>query len=169
MNMKRFGLSALAAFLAIGVLLIGASAALAQSDNAASSAPSNLAAEIDGDYVVLTWTPGTNPDYTDQMVREWETNNEDATWAGTYVGTDDSRYESPMANYEPGRTYSFRIARRIARESDGWKEQSGTSNTVGVSIPAEPPTKRKSPPSKKRSPTPSPPTWPQRWMTAKSR
>lgn len=131
--MKKLGLRALAAMTAVAIMVIGISVATAQSNGQEEDgvAPSGLTATYNDGEVILTWTPGNNPDYTGQSIRERESGVDPIGWIRSWVPVDAREVNYPAHGLMPGRTYVFQIA-GVNGHSDA---EQGYSNEAELTVP----------------------------------
>ena len=131
--MKRIYPVALAVMLvaAFAVFMANTSMAHADEGNADSSAPSGLTATYDQeeDRVDFTWTPGTNPDYTAQMVLGKESS--EADWSMLFY-LESTIWSSASYSFDQGKSYVFVVAGVVSNNPLTYE---GYSNEVTVTIP----------------------------------
>ena len=94
--------------------------------------PSGLTAERGrfGDYVTLTWTPGTNPNYTSQVVMRRVAELTPIHWTRFEIGVSDSTYNDYSA--EPGYPYIYRVRAEKANDKGG---ETKAAHIIGPGAP----------------------------------
>ena len=89
--------------------------------------PIDLTAEVFNGHVILSWTPGQNPNYVKKTVRRREAGLRPEDWIDFPIGLNENSFTDPMP--QPGVTYIYRIQ---ALKANG---KGGTTNPVEVSMP----------------------------------
>ena len=89
--------------------------------------PTELSAEVFNGHVILSWTPGQNTNYVEQIVRRREAGLRPEDWIDFPIGLNENSFTDPMP--QTGVTYIYRIQ---ALKANGI---GGESNRVEVPMP----------------------------------
>ena len=89
--------------------------------------PTDLTTEVFNGHVILSWTPGQNPNYVKQIVRRREAGLRPEDWIEFPIHLNENSFTDPMA--QSGVTYIYHVQ---ALKANG---KGGTSNSVEVAMP----------------------------------